>query len=453
MTKATNRWICKSCQIAQSKWTGSCPQCKEWNSFEQALAPSFKGTALRAQGTSPISLAEISARPIERFSTCTGELDRLLGEGVVPGSLSLIGGDPGVGKSTLLLQICHKIAEGGRRVLYVSGEESAPQIALRASRIGARAENLYLLCETACDSVGDCVERLKPHIVVIDSIQTLYRRDIPSSPGSVAQLRETTAEMLHLAKGTGTAIFLIGHVTKSGEIAGPRLLEHMVDVVLYFEGDKHLQYRVLRVIKNRFGPADEIALFQMAEQGLVEVANPSQVFLQQRNKRQPGSAILPTMEGSRAVLVEVQALVGKTQFATPARRCAGLDVNRLALLLAVAEKHLHYPVHQCDVFVSVAGGLRISEPAIDLAVLCSIASSLEQKAVDSQTLVLGEVGLGGEMRAVAHLRARLKEGSLMGFERCVLPAGGLEKFSDSCWQGMQLIGVDTARQGVKALLR
>ena len=381
------------------------------------------------------------------------EFDRLLGGGVVPGSLNLIGGDPGVGKSTLLLQVCHQLAQHHQRVLYVSGEESAPQIALRASRIGAGAENLFLLCETACDTVKECVERFKPQIVVIDSIQTLYKRDIPSAPGSVAQLRETTAEMLHLAKGTGTAIFLIGHVTKSGEIAGPRLLEHMVDVVLYFEGDKHLQHRLLRVIKNRFGPADEIALFQMAERGLIEASNPSQVFLQHRNERQPGSAILPTLEGSRAVLVEVQALVAKTHFATPSRRCTGLDANRLALLLAVAEKHLHYPVHQCDIFVSVAGGLKITEPAIDLAVLCAIASSLEQKVIDSQTLVIGEVGLGGEMRSVSHLQARLKEGALMGFERCMLPKAGLEGVPASRWQGMQLLRIDTACQGVKLLLR
>lgn len=399
----------------------------------------------------PVSLAEVSTRPVPRLQTSVNEFDRLLGGGIVPGSLILIGGDPGIGKSTLMLQIGQALAQKGESILYVSGEESAPQIAMRAERIKAAASKLYLLCETEIDEIKAAIEQLKPVAVIIDSIQVIHKRDLPSSPGSVVQVRETAAELLHTAKGCQTAIFLIGHVTKSGEIAGPRLLEHMVDAVLYFEGDKHLQYRILRVIKNRFGPCDEIALFQMHHSGLKEAINPSLIFMQQRNELQPGSAVVPAVEGSRAILVELQALVAPSNFAMPSRRCSGLDSNRLALLLAVAQKHLNYPLHQCDLFVSAAGGLKIAEPAADLGLLSAILSSLLKKVIPAQTLLIGEVGLGGEIRSVTRLKARLKEGELMGFQRCLLPASGLEGMSGNFLGKMRLVKVQTAAQAISEL--
>lgn len=453
MVKYSSQWECQECGSRQSKWSGSCPQCGQWNCLkEQKTIPTNNRTSPSLSRSKPISLSQVSTRPLPRLRTANSEFDRLLGGGIVPGSLILIGGDPGIGKSTLMLQIGQALGEKKRKVLYISGEESASQIALRAERIGATAADLFLLCETDIDAIKSCIEQLQPDVVVIDSIQVLQKRELPSSPGSVVQVRETAAELLHVAKGCQTAIFLIGHVTKSGEIAGPRLLEHMVDAVLYFEGDKHLQYRILRVIKNRFGPCDEIALFQMQPSGLKEAVNPSQIFMQQRNQLQPGSAVIPAMEGSRAILVELQALVAPSNFAMPSRRCSGLDANRLALLLAVAQKHLHLPLHQCDLFVSAAGGLKIAEPAADLGLLCAIVSSLHQKVIDPQTLLIGEVGLGGEMRAVTRLRARLREGELMGFRRCLLPLTGLEGLGSDCMGQLKLIKVDSASKALNHLM-
>ncbi len=455
MSKGSSEWVCKECGYRQLKWAGSCSQCKQWNCLEEQNAVTIQ-SAIRSKSSltrsQPISLSDVSTRPVPRLETEMAEFDRLLGGGIVPGSLILIGGDPGIGKSTLMLQICQALGQKKRRVLYISGEESAPQIAMRAARIGAAAADLFLLCETEIEAIKGSIEQLKPEVVVIDSIQVLQRRDLSSSPGSVVQVRETAAELLHVAKGCQTAIFLIGHVTKSGEIAGPRLLEHMVDAVLYFEGDKHLQYRILRVIKNRFGPCDEIALYQMRRSGLEEAANPSQIFMQQRNKLQPGSAVVPAMEGSRAILVELQALVAPSNFAMPSRRCSGLDSNRLALLLAVTQKHLHYPLHQCDLFVSAAGGLKIVEPAADLGLLCAIISSLHQRVIDPQTLLIGEIGLGGEIRTVARLRSRLREGELMGFRRCLLPSTGLEGLSGDRVGQMRLIRVHSAAEGLNLLM-
>ncbi len=451
MSKPEILWACQHCSHTQLKWAGSCPQCKQWNCLDKRTQELKALHSVRSRSglASPISLAEISTRPIAKLSTQNREFDRLLGGGITPGSLILIGGDPGVGKSTLMLQICQSLATGGSQILYVSGEESAPQIAMRARRLGASAEKLFLLCETEVGVIKECIDKLVPDIVVIDSIQVLYRQDLPSSPGSAVQLRETTAELLHIAKRSRTAIFLIGHVTKSGEIAGPKLLEHMVDSVLYFEGDRNLHYRIVRVIKNRFGPSDEIALFHMTSKGLVEAEGPSQIFMQNRAEQQPGSVALPVIEGSRAMLVEIQALVTKTHFSTPTRRCTGLDPNRLALLIAVAERHLRYPLHQCDIFVAVAGGLRISDPAADLAVLSAIASSWRKIPIDAQTLTIGEVGLTGEVRAVRQLPARLKEGALMHFQRCILPAS-VGKGRDST-SALRLLEVHTAIEAMDYL--
>jgi DNA repair protein RadA/Sms len=384
-----------------------------------------------------------------------GEFDRLLGGGIVPGSLILIGGDPGVGKSTLLLQVSHLLAQGKRTVLYISGEESLAQVSLRAKRLGVDSDNLLLFSETQISAIKQTIEHVKPAAVVVDSIQIVYKEEIPSAPGSATQLREATAELLHLAKGSNTAIFLIGHVTKAGEIAGPRLLEHMVDSVLYFEGDKQIHYRLLRVIKNRFGPADEIAVFQMNYNGLSEIPNPSSLFLEERVRGSTGSVIVPALEGSRSLLVEVQALVSHTHFSTPTRRGSGLDQNRLALLLAVLEKRVGLQLHSCDIFVSVAGGLKITEPGLDLGILLAVASSLTNKAIDPQTLAVGEVGLGGEVRSVSRLEVRLKEAALMGFERCFVPKRSLSalKTASDQWQGLRLHGIEYVEEAIDALIR
>ena len=381
------------------------------------------------------------------------EFDRLLGGGIVSGSLTLIGGDPGIGKSTLMLQLAENLAAQGLTVLYVCGEESVEQTSLRANRLGVSSESLFLLSETLFSNVKIQIEHLKPHVMFVDSIQILYKGELPSAPGSVSQVRELAMEFMHLAKGLGIATFLIGHVTKSGEIAGPRVLEHIVDTVLDFEGDRQHGYRMLRSIKNRFGPTDDIALFQMGSKGLSEVNNPSVIFLEERLKELPGSVIVPTTEGTRALLIEIQALVAASAFSTSTRKSTGLDQNRLALLLAVIEKRMGYQLHHCDVFVSVAGGLKISEPAIDLGVLMAIASSYCNKPIDPETVVIGEVGLGGEVRGVPRIENRIKEAIHMGFRRCLLPKRNLKGISSSLAQSIGLIGVDLVEEAIHELIK
>lgn len=381
------------------------------------------------------------------------EFDRLLGGGIVSGSLTLIGGDPGIGKSTLLLQISHSLAKQGLNVLYVCGEESVEQTVLRAQRLGIKSDKLYLLNETLFSAIKMHVEQLKPDILIVDSIQILYKSEIPSAPGSVSQVRELATEFMHLSKGMGISTFLIGHVTKSGEIAGPRVLEHIVDTVLDFEGDRHHGYRILRAVKNRFGPTDDIALFQMDTRGLSEVENPSVVFLQERIKENAGSVIIPTIEGSRAFLVEVQALVAPSAFATSSRKSTGIDANRLALLLAVLEKKVGYQLHHCDVFVSVAGGLKILEPAVDLGIALAILSSFGNKAIDSETVIFGEVGLGGEVRSVPKVESRIKEALHMGFTRCLLPKKNLAGLPKELSQKIELYGVERIEEAIDGLIR
>ncbi|MBA3816928.1 MAG: DNA repair protein RadA, partial [Parachlamydiaceae bacterium] len=380
------------------------------------------------------------------------ELDQVLGGGFVSGSAILIGGDPGIGKSTLMLQLSQALAKQGLTVLYVCGEESVEQTSMRAKRLDIDSDNLLLLSETNFSCIKAQIEQINPDVLIVDSIQIVYKSEITSSPGSVSQVRECTTEFMHIAKGRGIATFLIGHVTKSGEIAGPRVLEHLVDCVLYFEGEKQHDYRMIRVIKNRFGPTDEIAVFQMQAKGLVEVANPSQIFLEERMKGIIGSVIIPTIEGSRPILIEAQALVTETVFATPSRRCAGLDQNRLALLLAVLEKRMGYQLHRCDVFVSIAGGMRILEPAIDLGVLLAVASSLRNRRVDPETTVVGEVGLGGELRSVPRLEARIKESIHMGFRCCLVPKRNLKGISEETRNKIAVRGVETVDEAVDALI-
>jgi DNA repair protein RadA/Sms len=390
---------------------------------------------------------EVLLETTPRIPTHIVEFDRLLGGGIVPGSLILVGGDPGIGKSTLLLQVSQAIARQGLIVLYVCGEESVAQTSMRAKRIDVSGENLLLLSETNLAHIQHHIDKTNPDVVIIDSIQIIYKSEIASAPGSVSQVRETATELMHLAKGRGISIFLIGHVTKTGEIAGPRVLEHLVDTVLYFEGDRQHNYRLMRVVKNRFGSSDEIAVFQMQERGLVEVSNPSQIFLEERTKESAGSVIIPTVEGTRPILIEIQALVTDTVYSTPSRRCAGVDPNRLALLLAVLEKRVGYQLHNRDVFVSVAGGLKITEPAIDLGIVLAVASSLSNRQIDPETVVIAEVGLGGEIRSVGRIQERLKEACLMGFKRALVP-----KRNQEVNLPIETIGIERVEDAIRAAI-
>jgi len=423
--------------------------------MEESAAFSVSERRFESQGLTasrPVRLKEVALIETPRILTHWKEFDHLIGGGIVPGSLSLIGGDPGIGKSTLMLQIAHALVLQGLTVLYVCGEESIEQTTMRANRLKVDSDLLYLLNETNFSHIKMHIEQINPDVVIVDSIQIIYKAEIPSSPGSVAQVREAASEFMHIAKGHGIATFLIGHVTKSGEIAGPRILEHLVDTVLYFEGEKAQDYRMIRVVKNRFGPTDEIAVFQMQQTGLKEISNPSQIFLEERMKGIVGSVIIPTIEGSRTILIEVQALVTETVFPSPSRRCTGLDQNRLALLIAVLEKRLKYQLFRSDVFVSIAGGMRISEPAIDLGILIAIASSLRNRRVDADTTVVGEVGLGGELRSVTRLESRIKETIHMGFKRCVLPKRSIKGISKELSDKIIFCGVDTVDEAVDILL-
>ncbi len=456
MGKAKTIWACKECGHSQLKWTGSCPSCQNWNTLAEEVSimeakPRFESK--RSSGAQPVRIGEVRSGEAKRIMTNMGELDRIFGGGIVEGSLVLVGGEPGVGKSTLLLQLANALALQGLTILYVCGEESAEQTSLRAKRLGIDHQNIYLLSETTFSIIRSHIDQLKPDAVIADSVQIIYKSEIPSSPGSVVQVREVAMEFMHLAKGEGITSFLIGHVTKSGELAGPRVLEHMVDTVLEFEGDRQNGYRLLRSVKNRFGPTDEIAIFQMKEGGLSEVPNPSEVFLEGRAHKLPGSVIVPGLEGARSFLLEVQALVTQTAFATPSRKSTGLDQNRLALLLAVLEKRMKFPLHHSDVFVALTGGLKIVEPALDLGILLAIASSHESRHLPSDCVVLGEVGLGGEVRAVSRVETRLKEAIHMGFRSCILPRRNLKGLSQQICEKISLIGVDLVDDAMRHVLQ
>jgi DNA repair protein RadA/Sms len=427
-SRAKTLFACAECGQTSPKWLGQCPGCKRWNTMHEEVAqaePKGPARGWGAQGTSrPVPLRDVEAREEERRRTGIGELDRVLGGGVVPGALVLLGGDPGIGKSTLLLAALDRLARATpeQPLLYVSGEESARQVKLRADRLGAAAENLRLLAETDAERVLQAAEALRPAAVAIDSIQTQYLPDLQSAPGTVTQIREVTARLLAYAKTSETPVFLVGHVTKDGSIAGPRVLEHMVDTVLYFEGGGAHPYRVLRAHKNRFGSASEIGVFEMKAGGLAEVPNPSALFLAERPADAPGSAVAPVLNGTRTVLVEVQALVASAGFGTPRRTALGIDGNRVALLAAVLEKKVGMEILGCDLFVNVAGGLTVDDPAADLATVAALASSFRERAIPARTLLLGEVGLAGEVRAVSQPEIRLAEAARLGFERALVPA-------------------------------
>lgn len=453
--KPKTLWSCFECGHTQAKWAGQCPTCNLWNTLKEEAklieASRFESSA--GLKNKPMRLKDVPLNKIQRQSTQLGEFDRLVGGGLVPGALTLVGGDPGIGKSTLMLQLSQNLAKEGLVVLYVSGEESLEQTTLRAQRLGVNTDSLFILNETQFSAIKTHIDELKPNVIVVDSIQIVYKADLASAPGSVSQVRETTTEFMHLAKSRQITTFLIGHVTKSGEIAGPKILEHLVDTVLYFEGDKQHQFRMIRVIKNRFGPTDEIAVFSMGEKGLKEVPNPSEIFLEERNKTSTGSVIIPTLEGTRAILIEVQALVSDTTFPTPSRRSTGIDPNRLSLLMAVLDKRMGYQLHRYDVFVSIAGGLKIIEPAIDLGILAAVASSMHNRVIDSDTVVVGEIGLGGEIRSVARIESRLKEALNMGFKRCLIPKSSLKGLSSKLFSSLELIGVDKVDEAIPHLFR
>lgn len=451
--KAKTVFFCSECGQEAGKWMGQCPGCKAWNTFVEEPTVRKKSTGAGAghlvkTAVAPQKLSEVENTAEARIKTNIGELDRVLGGGIVTGSLVLVGGDPGIGKSTLLLQMSSVLADQGYSVLYISGEESLQQIKMRAERLEAPGEQLLLLSETNLDTIEAVIEAGHPQIVIIDSIQTMFREDITASPGSVSQVRETTASLLRVAKGKNISIFIVGHVTKEGVVAGPRMLEHMVDTVLYFEGDNAASYRILRAVKNRFGSTNEIGVFEMRNTGLAEILNPSEYLLEGRPEDEPGSVVAAMLEGSRTMLLEVQTLICQTNFNNPRRTAAGTDYNRFSLLLAVLEKRLGIQLSFCDAYLNVAGGMKINEPALDLAIVLAVLSSYKNKPMPERTTVFGEVGLTGEVRAVTMAEQRIAEAEKLGYSKCVMPYANIAAIQKrgGASGGIQLIGVRNVRE-------
>ena len=449
MAKEKRIYYCQSCGTESSKWMGQCPACGEWNTFVEEVVSAKKNTKAVSRkeiNAKVTKLKDIETTGEERITTDIAELDRVLGGGIVPGSMILVGGDPGIGKSTLLLQVCRNLAEADRDILYVSGEESLQQIKIRAERIGTFRDSLSLLCETNLEVIDEIVRRDRPQIVVIDSIQTMYNENIASAPGSVSQVRESTGSLLQMAKGLGIAVFVIGHVTKEGVVAGPRVLEHMVDTVLYFEGDRHAAYRILRGVKNRFGSTNEIGVFEMRSSGLEEVLNPSEFMLGGKPQGASGSVVACSMEGSRPILLEVQALVCHSNFGMPRRTAAGTDFNRVNLLMAVLEKRVGLKMGTCDAYVNIAGGIKMNEPAIDLGIVLALVSSYKNRPIDEKTICFGEVGLSGEVRSVNMAEQRVLEAKKLGFTTCILPE--TTKASLTEIKGIRLVGVRSVKDAI-----
>lgn len=443
-------FFCQNCGHEESKWLGQCPMCKEWNTFVEEKMTSTKASVAKERKHAEIvTLNSISTDEDERMKTDIEELDRVLGGGIVPGSLVLVGGDPGIGKSTLLLQVCQKLSAKGRKIIYISGEESLKQIKLRANRMGEFTENLYLFCETNLDIIRSVIEQQKPEMVVVDSIQTMYNEEVGSAPGSVSQVRESTNIFMQLAKGLNISIFIVGHVTKEGTVAGPRVLEHMVDTVLYFEGDRHASYRILRGVKNRFGSTNEIGVFEMRKNGLEEVKNPSEFMLNGKPENASGSVVVCAMEGTRPMLLEIQALVCRSNFGMPRRTATGLDYNRVNLLMAVLEKRVGLSLSDFDAYVNIAGGIRMNEPASDLGIVLAIASSYKNKPIAEDTVVFGEVGLSGEVRAVTMPEQRIAEAKKLGFKRCIIPEVSVNTVGKV--EGIEIIGVKSVNGAIRVL--
>ena len=441
-------FFCQNCGHEESKWLGQCPVCRQWNTFVEEKVTPVKGNGQTRslQEAEVVTLASVRTDTEERTRTGIKELDRVLGGGIVPGSLVLVGGDPGIGKSTLLLQVCQRLSARKLKILYISGEESLKQIKLRANRMGEFTEELLLLCETNIEIIRSVIEKQKPALVVIDSIQTMYSEEVGSAPGSVSQVREATNIFMQIAKGMGISIFIVGHVTKEGTVAGPRVLEHMVDTVLYFEGDRHDSYRILRGVKNRFGSTNEISVFEMRQDGLREVENPSEFMLNGRPEHASGSVVACSMEGTRPILLEIQALVCRSNFGMPRRTAAGTDYNRVNLLMAVLEKRLGLPLSSYDAYVNIAGGIRINEPAVDLGIVMALVSSYKNRPVSEDVLVFGEVGLSGEVRAVNMPEQRVSEAKKLGFRTCILPAVSVDAVKNI--QGIKVMGVRSINEAI-----
>ena len=457
-SRSSKVFFCQSCGYESSKWMGQCPGCKGWNTFvEETLSKSpYAGAAgakpeRRDSGAMPSVLSEISVTEENRISTGIGELDRVLGGGIVQGSLTLVGGDPGIGKSTLLLQVCRNLSSTGHKVLYISGEDSLAQIKMRADRIGDFTEGMLLLCETNLGTISEVIRTQKPEAVVIDSIQTMYNENVSAAPGSVSQVRESTGVLLQLAKGLGVSVMIVGHVTKEGTVAGPRVLEHMVDTVLYFEGDRHASYRILRGVKNRFGSTDEIGVFEMREQGLKEVLNASEYMLDGRPENASGSVVSCTMEGTRPLLVEIQALVCNSNFGIPRRQTIGTDFNRVNLLMAVLEKRSGIQLAGCDAYVNITGGMKIMEPAIDLGIVLAVTSSFKNRVLSPKLVAFGEVGLSGEVRSVALAAQRVAEAEKLGFDTCIVPYVCAESCRKS--RGIKVIGVKNVQDAMNSIFQ
>jgi DNA repair protein RadA/Sms len=451
MAKAKTHFVCQSCGYQAPKWLGKCPGCLEWNTFAEERIieekiPERDLLGFEAEAV-PTSITEILREERGRLEIGIGEFDRVLGGGIVFGSVILVGGDPGIGKSTLLLQMMNCLASKGKRVLYISGEESLQQTKMRAERLGIFSEPLFVVSETSLEKILQDIQTLKPFAVVVDSIQTIYSSDFPSTPGSITQVREASSRLLYLAKHLSIPIFLVGHVTKEGFIAGPKVLEHMVDTVLYIEGEANHAFRILRSVKNRFGSTNEIGVFEMKDSGLVEVLSPSEFFLSERAQHTSGSVVMASIEGSRPILIELQALVIPTHFGVPRRTAQGVDPNRVSLLVAVMEKRLGMHLLNQDIFLNIAGGIKVEEPAVDLGVIASIASSLKNQTIDPELVVFGEVGLGGEVRGISQPEVRVKEASRLGFKRCLLPRQNQEKIKGV--KGIELIGARTVEDAIK----
>jgi DNA repair protein RadA/Sms len=447
MAKLKTIFICQECGYESAKWLGKCPACNEWNTFaEETQMPISKETSTAA--AKAISLNEVNVVDEQRYKTGIEEMDRVLGGGIVKGSLVLIGGDPGIGKSTLLLQVC-KSVNLGLKVLYISGEESTRQIKMRADRLEVDSQNIFIISETNLDIILATINEEKPNIVIIDSIQTIFSPDVTSAPGSVSQVRESTAKLMKMAKTKNISTLIVGHVTKEGAIAGPRVLEHMVDTVLYFEGERHLSFRILRAVKNRFGSTNEMGVFEMKDIGLVEVTNPSELFLSGRPENAPGSVIISTIEGSRSMLVEVQALVAQSNFGMPRRMATGIDYNRVIMLMAVLEKRVGMQLQNFDGYVNVIGGMKIEETAADLGVISAIASSFRNKPISSDMVILGEVGLAGEVRSISYVEKRIIEAKKLGFKTCIIPKSNFKglKIPD----GIEVIGVNSVSEAANII--
>ncbi|WP_058305756.1 DNA repair protein RadA [Gracilibacillus massiliensis] len=454
MAKRKSKFICQSCGYESPKWMGKCPGCNQWNTLVEELeaTKSTRGNWATGSKTSqkPEKITSIQSQEEPRIKTSMQELNRVLGGGIVPGSLVLIGGDPGIGKSTLLLQVSSQLARHDLDVLYISGEESARQTKLRADRLAIKTDRLYVLSETNLVDIANQIDQLKPGFVVIDSIQTIFKEEVTSAPGSVSQVRECTSELMRIAKQNHIPIFIVGHVTKEGSIAGPRLLEHMVDAVLYFEGERHHTFRILRGVKNRFGSTNEMGIFEMKEEGLTEVLNPSEIFLEERSQGVAGSTIVASMEGTRPVLVEIQSLISPTSFGNPRRMATGIDHNRVPLLMAVLEKRVGLMLQNQDAYVKVAGGVKLDEPAIDLAVAISIASSFRDKAPHAEDVLIGEVGLTGEIRRVSRIDQRVQEAAKLGFKRAIIPSRNIDGWKAP--STIDVVGVQSVQEAIKIAL-